>query len=168
MATGTASRKIELVSIHRTMTASSARLALASATMLLNRIISGSFLNCGAPPDSEMTVATRMAPRTLVAAAAARAATHSRGPGMATGWAMRWNTVRATTPHRANWAMLNARLIHELWRSASSAPVVPTSRASMYMSGVSTNSPTTPGSSLNEKACRSRRKRTSTTLTSPR
>ncbi len=64
--------------------------------------------------------------------------------------------------------MLKARLIHELWRSASRAPVVPTSRASMYMSGVSTKSPTTPGSSLNEKACRSRRKRTSTTLTSPR
>ena len=62
-----------------TMTASNARLVLAIATMVLNRIISGSFVNCGAPPDSEMTVATRTAPRVAVAPLDANAAIQSRG-----------------------------------------------------------------------------------------
>ena len=63
------------------MTASSARLVLAIATMLLKRSISGSFVNCGAPPDSEMTVATRTAPRAARRAARRRTRRPSRaGP----------------------------------------------------------------------------------------
>ncbi len=89
-----------------TMTASSARLVLAIATMLLKRSISGSFVNCGAPPDSEMTVATRTAPRAAVAPLDANAATQSRGPTVGPGSAIAWKTARPTIAQIQTWAML--------------------------------------------------------------
>ena len=78
----------------------------AIATMLLNRSISGSFVNCGAPPDSEMTVATRIAPRAAVAPLDANAASQSRGPGGMPGSTMAWKTASPTIAQIQTWAML--------------------------------------------------------------
>ena len=72
------------------MTARVARLALAIATISLKLSIWGSRRNCGAPPDSEIALATRVASRALVAPAARNAANHSRGPGGIAGVAMAW------------------------------------------------------------------------------
>ena len=66
---------------HRIVTASSARLVFASATMLPNWIISGSFWNCGAPPERVMTRAIVIELRTVANEVAPKAATHSRMPG---------------------------------------------------------------------------------------
>ena len=53
-------------SSHRSVTASTARLVLASATRPPNWIISGSLRYCGAPPDREITVAMETAANTVV------------------------------------------------------------------------------------------------------
>ena len=70
-----------LGSSHRIVTASSARLVFASATMLPNWIISGSFWNCGAPPDRVMTSAIVIELTTVASVVAVNAAAHSRTPG---------------------------------------------------------------------------------------
>ena len=68
-------------SSHSTDTASSARLVLAMATRPPNWIISGSFSNCGAPPDIEIAVAIDTALSTAAIEVAANAANQSPGPG---------------------------------------------------------------------------------------
>ena len=73
---------------------------------MLNRIISGSFVNCGAPPDSEMTVATRTAPSVAVAPLDANAAIQSRGTSWPLGSAMAWKTASPTIAQIQTWAML--------------------------------------------------------------
>ena len=55
---------------------------LASATISPNWIISGSFRNCGAPPESVMTVAIVTELMIVAVEVAANAASHSRRPGM--------------------------------------------------------------------------------------
>ena len=92
------------------MTARVARLELAIATISLKLSIWGSRRSCGAPPDSEMAVATRVASSALVTPAAMNAASHSRGPGGPPGWRSRGRSIKATTAARLNWARLNARL----------------------------------------------------------
>ena len=54
----------------------------ANATIRPNWIISGSFRNCGAPPESVMTVAIVMELMIVDADVAANAASHSRKPGI--------------------------------------------------------------------------------------
>ena len=81
------------VTPQMTMIASRARLVLAIATMLLNRSISGSLVNCGAPPEREMTVATSTAPRAPSPRSHANAAIHSRGPARTAGVAIAWKTA---------------------------------------------------------------------------
>src|SRR5262245_14805005 len=129
MRVGTVSRMIERGSIQRTMTARVARLALAIATISLNDSMFGSCRNWGAPPDSEIAVATSVASRALVAAAAAKAANHSRGPGGVAGVAMRWKIVRATIAASMNWATLKTRLSVDWFLSDTSASPVPTRQA---------------------------------------
>ncbi len=53
----------------------------ASATTSPNLSISGSFWNCGAPPDSEIAVAIVSAPITTATSIAAKAASQSTAPG---------------------------------------------------------------------------------------
>ena len=115
-----------------------------------------------------MAVATRVASRALVMPAAMNAASHSRGPGGLAGVAIAWKIIRATTAARLNWARLNARLTLDWFRSRSSASPVPRTQAATYSVGGSRNRKATPGTSLNENECRSRRKWMSTTLVSPR
>ena len=91
-----------------TVTASSARLVLASATIAPNRIISGSFWNCGAPPDSEIAVAIAKTQTTVAESVAANAAIQSIGPGMPVGAAIAWKIARSTTAMTAKFARLNA------------------------------------------------------------
>jgi hypothetical protein len=59
---------------QRIVTASSATLVLATATRAPNWSMSGSFLYCGAPPESVMAVAMFTAPRTVATVVAANAA----------------------------------------------------------------------------------------------
>src|SRR3990172_9682576 len=68
-------------SLLRMTTASRARLVLANATMLPNRIISGSFSNW-ATPDIVMTRAIDTAAITVVPRVAANVAAQSAGPGV--------------------------------------------------------------------------------------
>ena len=67
---------------HSAATARSARLVFASATISPNWIISGSFRNCGAPPESVMTVAIVIELMIVDADVAANAASHSRKAGI--------------------------------------------------------------------------------------
>ena len=81
---------------------------LATATSAPNWIISGSFWNCGAPPDSEIAVAIVTAMTTVAMSVAAKAATQSSSVGAPVGEARRWKTVRATAAEIAKLLRLNA------------------------------------------------------------
>ena len=82
-------------------TASRARLVFANATMLPNWIISGSFWNCGAPPDSVITVAIVSALTTVAASVAAKAATQSTARAAAPATRPQWKTVSVDDGDRA-------------------------------------------------------------------
>ena len=69
------------VSTQMNETARSARLVLAIATRTPNLSISGSFWNCGAPPESVITVAMLSAPSTEATIVAANAANQSSALG---------------------------------------------------------------------------------------
>ena len=114
MTSGISRSRTALRLIHMTDTASSARLVFASATTSPNLSISGSFWNCGAPPDSEIAVAIVSAPITTATSIAAKAASQSTAPGGPANVAMRWNTARVTTAMRAKFARLNAILTMRL------------------------------------------------------
>ena len=83
-------------------------------------------------------------------------------------WRSRGRSIRATTAARLNWARLNARLTPDWFRSSRSARPVPKTQAATYSVGGSRNRNATPGTSLSENECRSRRKWMSTTFVSPR
>ena len=74
---------------------------LASATSPANSIISGSFWNCGAPPDRTMTVAIVSAPITAPRNVAIIAASQSMGAGGPANSPIERNTVRLTTAMNA-------------------------------------------------------------------
>ena len=168
MTSGISRSKTALGLIHMTDTASSARLVFASATTSPNLSISGSFWNCGAPPDSEIAVAIVSAPITTATSIAAKAANQSTAPGGPANVAMRWNTARVTTAMRAKFARLNAILTMD-WRAVTrSATPDPARTASRYSLGVTKKSPMTAGTSLSENECVSRRKWTRMTFVSAR
>ena len=74
-------------------------LVLATATSVPNWSISGSFSNCGAPPDSVIADAIVTAPTRVATAAAAKAAKKAPGPGGPdAGPARAWKTARLMTP----------------------------------------------------------------------
>ena len=73
---------------------------LANATMLPNWIISGSFSNCGAPPEIVMTVAIVNALITVALRVAANAAIHSWGCGAPLMSAIEYSTVSETAATR--------------------------------------------------------------------
>ena len=150
------------------MTASVARLALAMATISLKLSIWGSLRNCGAPPDSEMAVATSVASSALVAPPRGSRPAIRAARARAAGVAIAWKMIRRDDGGEANWARLNARLTPDWFRSMQERQAVPKTQAARYSVGGSRNRNTMPGSSLSENAWRSRRKWTSTTLVSPR
>ena len=121
--------------IHMTVTASRARLVLASATIAPNRTISGSFWNCGAPPDSEIAVAIAKTHTTLAESVAANAAIQSVGPGMPVGAAIAWKIARSTTAMTAKFARLNAIFTADTRDVSSIAIADPISTATMYSFG---------------------------------
>ena len=68
----------------------------ANATMIPNRSISGSFSNCGAPPESVMTSAIETLLMTAAMSVAPNAANHSTGPGVTVMSAKVW-TISSET-----------------------------------------------------------------------
>ena len=118
-------------SIHMIETASRARLVLASATMPPNWIISGSFWNCGAPPDSEIAVAIVSAPSDARRRASRRTRRSSRSrPACRSSVPRPWKTTSVTAAMNAKLARLNANLTAD-WRAVTSrATADPTRTAS--------------------------------------
>ena len=131
-----------------------------------NLSISGSFWNCGAPPDSEIAVAIVSAPSRQATSIAANAAIQSAAPGRPANDPRLWKTTRVTVEMNAKLARLNATFTTD-WRAVTSrATAEPTRTASRYSSGVTKNSPRTAGISLSENECVSRRKWTRMTFVS--
>src|SRR5262245_53057954 len=116
-------------SVHRRVSASSARLVFATATRTPNWTISGSFSYCGAPPDTEMTVAIEHADRTAPTVVAAKAPTQLAWVGIPSGGAIAYTTHSDTTDTKARLLRLNA-IFTACWRWISSAAVVPAREAS--------------------------------------
>src|SRR5258705_1848565 len=151
-------------SIHMTDTARSARLVLARATRIPNRSISGSFWYCGAPPDREIAVAIANTETTLATNVAAKAATHSVGPGAPLNRPIAWKIVRSTIAMTAKFDRLNASLTADGRAVSSIAMAEPAMTDARYSTGVKKNNPATAGISLSEKECDSRRKWTTMTF----
>jgi hypothetical protein len=111
-------------------TASRAKLVFAIATRTPNLSISGSFWNCGAPPDKVMTVAMFRAPMTDQTIVAANAANQSSGPGVAPSrWEKRAKIDSATTAVTAKLLTLNRILSGDWWDTTTRAAIVPMSNA---------------------------------------
>jgi len=138
----------------------------ANATITPNRSISGSFSNCGAPPDSVMTRAIETLLMSAAMSVAANAANHSTGPGVTVRSAKVWMMSSDTVATHRKFARLNAVLMRRCRGCTRSAAAEPTSIATRYSDGDSEKKPMTAGNSLREKAWVSRPKWTSTTLSS--
>ena len=151
---------------HSAATASKARLVFASATIRPNWIISGSFRNCGAPPDRVITVAIVTELMIVAADVARKAASHSRSPGTPSRGTSAATIVYDTTAIRAKLARLNATLIGRCPEANSIAAADPVRTARTYSDGDRKNRPMTAGNSLRENEWVSRRKWTSTTFSS--
>ncbi len=101
----------------------------AIATSPPNWIISGSFSNCGAPPDIEIAVAIETALSTAAVEVAANAATQSDGTGHpARGRRARRTPTAPTAPVNAKFDRLNVSL-SGAWLPSRSASPVPVSIA---------------------------------------
>src|SRR5690349_3010304 len=116
MTSGTARSHRRCQSIHRIETASRARLVLAAAASPPNWTIWGSFWNWGAPPDSEMAVATHRDDRRVVTRVALNAAIRSAALGVPAFAARRWNTARAAVPPSPKFTRLNVSF-RGAWRA---------------------------------------------------
>ena len=127
---GMTSNHIALGLVHMTETASKARLVFASATIPPNRIISGSFWNCGAPPDRDIAVAIARTQTTHAARVAANAAIQSCGLGGPVNCPSRWKTTSSSTPITAKLLRLKMTFSTD-WRAAKTrATIDPQSIAS--------------------------------------
>ena len=154
--------------VHRTAIASSARLVLARATRPPNWIISGSFWNCGAPPDIEIAAAMLVDARTLAASMATKVAIHAAGPITSPAGTSARKIAIAIAPVNAKLARLKMILRACSRDCRNSATPEPVNRAAMNPTGSRRYRPRTAGTSLSENAWVSRRKWTWTSISSAR
>ena len=155
-------------SSHRIETASSARLVLAMATRPPNWIISGSFSNCGAPPEIVMTVAIVTALSTVATRVAANAAIQSGrcgAPPSASTQRGRRRHPDGRDEHEVR--QVERDLDRRLAGTDASADRGPDEHGDeVVVRARAGRSPITAGNSLSENECVSRRKWTSTTFSS--
>ena len=150
-----------------TETASRARLVLASATIAPNWTISGSFWNCGAPPDREIAVAiVEDAHDGWPTSVAANAAIQSAAPGRPANAPRPWKIASVDRRDEREVGEVEGELDGRLARGHEHRHARADRTARRYSSGVKKKSPATAGISLSENEWVSRRKWTTMTFVS--
>ena len=136
MTTGITTRKIASGSRAAAVRARSDRLVFAAATTVPNRTISGSFWNCGAPPERVIAVAMVTAPATLAEIKANVMAIQSAAFGMVLGPASVVKITKLSVPTKRLLARLNAIFRGDCSVAATRASPDPTISATRYCAGL--------------------------------